>query len=128
MQTTSTKKWAVPLLCLILGVAYLVAFWLGGNLGAGIGGLAVMVAYGALLLAGGRSETIRTLRGQPIDERWQMFDLRASAFAGTIVITVLIGGFLYEMARGQDGNPYSLLAAVAGISYIAALLWLRWRS
>lgn len=128
MQTTSARKWAVPLLCLILGVAYLVAFWLGGNLGAGIGGLAVMVAYGALLLAGGRSETIRTLRGQPTDERWRMFDLRATAFAGTIVITVLIGGFLYEMAQGQDGNPYSLLAAVAGISYIAALLWLRWRS
>lgn len=128
MQTTSNKKWAVPLLCLILGVAYLVAFWLGGNLGAGVGGLAVMVAYGALLLVGGRSETIRTLRGQPADERWQMFDLRATAFAGTIIIVVLIGGFLYEMARSQDGNPYSLLGAVAGISYIAALLWLRWRA
>lgn len=128
MQTTRTRGWVVPLFCLLAGVAYLVAFWLGGNLGAGVVPFLIMFAYGALLLFGGRSETIRVLRGQPSDERWQMFDLRASAYTGFVVIAVLIGSFFYEVARGQFGNPYGLILAIGGLTYLASLLWLRWRA
>jgi hypothetical protein len=41
---------------------------------------------------------------------------------------VVLGAFLYEIARGNDGAPYTWLAAVAGISYLAALLVLQRRS
>lgn len=129
MPTTSTRsRWAVPLLCLLLGFAYLGAFWVAGNPGAGIGPFAIMVGYGVLLLAGGRSEILRTLRGQAPDERYRSFDLRASAITGTVTLSILVGGLFWELARGQDGNPYGLILGVAGVTYLASLFWLRWRS
>ncbi len=70
-----------------------------------------MVGYGILLLVGGRSEILRVLRGQAPDERYRMFDLRASAITGTVTLSVLTGGFFYELARGHDGNPYGLILA-----------------
>ena len=128
MPTTSTKRWAAPLLCLLMGFAFLVAFWIAGNPGAGLGPFAVMVGYGVLLLVGGRSEIVRVLRGQAPDERYRMFDLRASAITGTVTLSILIGGFFYELARGNDGNPYGLILGIAGVTYLASLFWLRWRS
>jgi hypothetical protein len=41
----------------------LVAFWIGGNPDDGVRSLGIMAAVGALLMLGGRSETIRGLRG-----------------------------------------------------------------
>ena len=128
MPTKSTKRWAAPLLCLLMGFAFLVAFWIAGNPGAGLGPFAVMVGYGVLLLVGGRSEIVRVLRGQAPDERYRMFDLRASAITGTVTLSILIGGFFYELARGNDGNPYGLILGIAGVTYLASLFWLRWRS
>jgi predicted MFS family arabinose efflux permease len=128
MPTTNTKRWAVPLVCVLLGLAFLAVFWISGNPGAGLGSLAVMVGYGLLLLVGGRSEIVRTLRGQAPDERYGMFDLRATAITGTVTLSVLVGATLYELARGQDPSPYVTIIAIAAVTYLAALLWLRWRS
>ena len=128
MPTTNTKRWAVPLVCVLLGLAFLAAFSIAGNPGAGLGSLAIMVGYGLLLLVGGRSEIVRTLRGQAPDERYGMFDLRATAITGTVTLSVLVGATLYELARGQDPGPYVPIIAIAAVTYLAALLWLRWRS
>ena len=128
MPTTNNKGWAVPLVCVLLGLAFLAVFWISGNPGAGLGSLAVMVGYGLLLLVGGRSEIVRTLRGQAPDERYGMFDLRATAITGTVTLSVLVGGALYQLARGQDPGPYVLIIAIAAVTYLASLLWLRWRS
>ena len=128
MPTTSTKRWAAPLLCLLMGFPFLVAFWIAGNPGAGLGPFAVMVGYGVLLLVGGRSEIVRVLRGQAPDERYRMFDLRATAITGTVTLSVLVGGALYELARGGDPSTYVLIIAVAAVTYLASLLWLGWRS
>ncbi len=128
MQTTSNRKWAVPLLCLVLGVAYLATFWIDGNPVWGVGPFAIMVGYGMVLLLGGRSEVIRTLRGQPSDEMWGSFSMRASLFSFYVLVLVLIGMAFYEIARGQDAQPYGLLCLVGGASYIGALIWHRFRS
>ena len=128
MPTTNNKGWAVPLLCALLGLAFLTVFWIAGNPGAGLGSLAVMVGYGLLLLVGGRSEIVRTLRGQAPDERYGMFDLRATAITGTVTLSVLVGAALYELARGQDPGPYVPIIAIAAVTYLTSLLWLRWRS
>jgi hypothetical protein len=128
MPTTNNRGWAVPLVCVLLGLAFLAVFWISGNPGAGLGSLAVMVGYGLLLLVGGRSEIVRTLRGQAPDERYGMFDLRATAITGTVTLSVLVGATLYELARGQDPSPYVTIIAIAAVTYLAALLWLRWRS
>ncbi len=122
------SKWLGPTLAVGIGIAYLIAFWAGGDPKSGVGGLALMSAVAVLLIVGGRSEVIRALRGQPSDERWRSFDLRATAFAGLVTIFAIIGGFLYEIARGHSGSPYAWLGALAGLSYLAAFFWLQRRS
>lgn len=128
MQTTSHRKWMVPLVCLGLGLAFLVVFWIGGTPVAGVGPFVIMAGYGLILLLGGRSEVVRTLRGQPSDEMWKSFDVRASLFSFLVLVGVLIGMAFYEIARGQDAQPYGLLCLVGGASYIGALIWHRFRS
>lgn len=85
-----------------MGFAFLGVFWVAGDLGAGLGSFAVMVGYGLLLLLGGRSDMVRTLRGEAPDERYGMFDLRATAITGTVTTFILIGGALYELAQGNN--------------------------
>lgn len=131
MRTTNPKRlktWVIPFTMLVIGGVYLVAAWVGGNPGLGVGMAAIMVAVAALLLAGGRSEVVRLLRGQPTDEMWRSFDVRATLFASFVLIVVMVGAFVYEIARGQDGQPYVLLCSVGGVSYLAALIWFRLRS
>ena len=57
-----------------------------------------------------------------------MIDLRASAFAGGVVIAAIIGAWLYEAANGRDADAYVRLGALAGLAYVAAIAWLRRRS
>ena len=102
--------------------------WIGGDRGGGLKSFAVFVALAALFALGGRSDTLRGLGGSGRDERWAMIDLRASAFAGLVVILVLGGAWLWELARGDDGSPYSQVLAVGGLSYVVAVAVLRWRA
>ncbi len=78
-----------------------------------------------MFLFGGRSETIRGLRGDGRDERFQRIDIHATAFAGTVVIAAVIVGFLVELAHGRDGNPFTWLGALGGIAYLAAIVVMR---
>lgn len=125
---TKSARWGVPLFCLLLGVAYLVVFWISGNPVAGVGPFAIMVAYGALLFFGGRSDILRVLRGQPPDERYASLHVRATAFAGLVTISAVLGLFFYEISQGRTDNPYGVIGAIAAFAYIASLLILRWRS
>lgn len=131
MQKSKSKgssKWLVPLLALSAGGAYLVFTWIGGNPVLGAALFAIMFIYAGLLLLGGRVELIRALRGQFDDERYRSFEVQATAFSGLTLIVTLLGGLLYELARGGNGQPYAMLCAVGAVSYLAALIWLRWRS
>ena len=126
-QALMRSKWFMPLFCLGLGLGVFVASWLGGQLGSGVFGLAVMAGFGLfLLLAAGHSETIRglTIKG---DERFAQIDLVATALAGLAVITALIVAWLVQVAEGHSGSPYTWLAAVGGLTYILAVALLRWR-
>ena len=126
-QTVARSKWFLPLFCLGLGVVVLVASWLGGQLGAGVYGLAVLAIFGlVLLLLTGRSETIRGLTvGR--DERFAQIDLRATAVTGLVLIITVIVAWLVEIARGHSGNPYGWLGAIGGVAYILAVAFFRWR-
>ena len=96
------SKWFLPGFALALGLVMFAAQWLGGNPEAGLGSLAIMAVFGAFLLIGGRSETIRGLRGDGSDERFRQIDLRATAFAGGVVIVAIIVAFVVEVARGHE--------------------------
>jgi hypothetical protein len=63
------------------------------------------------VLVGGRSETIRGLRGDERDERFRQIDVHATAIAGLAVITAIIVAFIVEVARGHSGSPYSWLGS-----------------
>jgi hypothetical protein len=128
MTTALLKtKWFLPLFSVALGALCLVAFWIGGNLDDGVFSLALMTAVGALFLLGGRSETIRGLRGDGRDERWQRIDIHATAVAGNVAIGAIIAMCLWEWGHGRSGSPYTALGAIAGVAYIVAVAFMRWR-
>lgn len=126
-QAITRSRWFMPAFCLGLGVVILAAGWLGGQLGAGVYGLAVMAAFGVfLLLMTGRSETVRGMTvGR--DERFAQIDLRATAVAGLVLIMTLIVSWLVQVARGHSGSPYDWLCAIGGLAYILAIAFFRWR-
>jgi hypothetical protein len=122
------RRWWTPVFALLLGVAMLVAFWIGDNITDGLISFGVMAAVAVGVVVFGRSETVSGLSGPGRDERWEKIDIHATALTGMVLITVIIGAFLVDIASGGDGNPYGLLGAVAGITYIVAVAVLRARS
>lgn len=123
----SRSKWFLPLFAVGLGFVMLAALWIGGSPGGGLWALAVMSVFGGVILLGGRSETIRGLRGDGRDERFRQLDVVATAIAGLAVITAIIVAFVVEVARGEDGAPYSWLGAISGLAYLIAIVVLRLR-
>jgi len=121
------RRW-LPVWSLLLGVLIFTAMAIGGNLTWGFVTLGLFLAFSALFWFGEGNETIGGLAGPRRDERWAMINQRATAFAGTIVILILIGGWVVELAQGHDGSPYSLIMGAATVAYFGAALWLRFRS
>jgi hypothetical protein len=126
MRVTKSK-WFVPLLAVALGIVVFAAQWIGGDPGSGLESLGIMAGFGALILLGGRSETIRGLRGDGRDERFRMIDIHATAVTGLAVILAIIIAFLVELAKGKSGSPYGWLGAIAGLTYLAAVIVFRIR-
>lgn len=118
-------KWFLPAFTAFLGLLVGAAQAIGGHAEDGLWSFAFLPAIAAILLAGGRSETIRLIR-QP-DERWRALDMRASAFTGFVVITAIVGAWLWQLAHGESVSPYGELCAVGGITYIASMAFLRFR-
>ncbi len=122
------SRWSMPLFLLALGGVIFAAMAIGGNPDEGAMSFVVMAVAAAVFWFGGRSETLRGLGGPGRDERWSMIDLRATAFTGGALLVVLSGAWLWELAQGEDGDPYNQIMAIGGLSYIAAVAFLRWRS
>ena len=118
---------ATPVVGLLVGVAFWVASAAGGHPGAGAGMFGIMAVFSlGVLLAARRSETVRGLLDRR-DERISAIDLQATAFSGLVLISAILVGFVVEMVHGRDGSPYTWLGAVAGLSYLAAVVVLRLR-
>jgi hypothetical protein len=121
------SKWFVPLLSGALGIVVFAAQWIGGDPGSGLVSFCILAGFGLLILLGGRSETIRGLRGDGSDERFRMIDIHATALAGLAVILAIIVAFIVELAKGHDGNPYGWLGAIGGLTYLVAIVIFRIR-
>jgi hypothetical protein len=121
------SKWFVPLLSVALGLVVFAAQWVGGDPGSGLESLGILAGFGALILLSGRSETIRGLRGDGRDERFQMIDIHATALAGLAVILAIIVAFIVELAKGHTGSPYGWLGAIGGLTYLVAIVVFRIR-
>lgn len=126
-STRTLTYWAVPLTAVGFGVAYLVAGLIGDDTAFAVTGLLTMLAVGAAFVIAARwSETARGLMDRR-DERITSIDRSATGFAGLSLIAAVLVMFVVEVARGNDGMPYSTLGAVAGVAYVVALVWLRFR-
>ena len=131
MQTRESTRtltyWTIPLTAVAIGIAYLVAGLAGDDPEFGVIGLLVMLAAGAVFLVAARwSETARGLMDRR-DERISAIDRSATLFAGGCLLAAVLVMFVVEIARGDDGQPYSALGAIAGVAYVVSLVWLRFR-
>lgn len=128
METTMSGRWATPAIGLVLGGLLFAASAIGGQPVLGAAMFAVMAIWVAILVVlGGRSETIGVLAGRPADERLSMYSIHATAVAGIAAILVAMAGFLWAIARGESGSDFAVVVATAGIGYLAAIAWFRWR-
>lgn len=119
--------WATPATSVVLGIVMAAAAWAGDEPGLAVFSLALMTGIAvALVVAAPHSETIGRLLDRR-DERITSLDRDATLFAGTVLILAVIAGFVYELASGGDGQPYSWLGALGGVSYVVALITLRIR-
>ena len=121
------SKWTVPVFSAILGLVLLAALAAGHQLVTGLWSLGIMWLFGIAVFLGGRSETVRGLRGDGRDERFAMLDLQATALAGLALMVAVIVAFLADVAHGHSGEPYDWLGAIAGLAYLAAIIVLRVR-
>jgi hypothetical protein len=70
MRTMCKSRWFLPAFALSMGGVLFGAQAIGGHPGSGLVSLGIMAFAGAVFLFGGRSETIRGLRGDGRDERF----------------------------------------------------------
>ena len=129
MNRLYRTRWFMPAFCVVVAALMLAAFAIGGDIRSGAYSAAVLLFVGAVFYFGARrSETLAGLGGPGRDERWAHIDVLATALTGIVLVLVIIGAWLIEIAKGHDGNPYGLLGAIGGLTYVAAVVFLRRRS
>ena len=121
-------KWFLPGFSVLIGLVFFAGFWIGDDRAGAVWSLALMSVVAILLLAGGRFDMIRGLRGDGRDEYWARLDVHATAIAGSFAIGLILVMCVWEWAHGRDGSPYVQLGALTGVAYVASLGVLRWRS
>jgi hypothetical protein len=128
LHSVSRSAWFQPLAAVLLGLVFLLVATLGGHNSAGVLGFGVLTAFGVLLRLGGRSDTIRGLRGDGRDERFVLLRLKAGNVAGRVVILAVVIASLVRVAEGHTATPYSWLSALAGATFLVTIGLLQWRS
>lgn len=119
--------WATPATSVVLGAAMAGAAWAAGERGYAIFAALLMVGLAVVLVvASTRSETVRGILDRQ-DERIAGIDRDATTITGVVIIGAIIVAFIVELARGEDGAPFSWLGAIGGVTYVVALVVLRLR-
>jgi hypothetical protein len=121
-------KWFLPGFSTLIGLIFFTGFWIGDDRPGAIWSLGVMSVVGLMILAGGRFDLVRGLRGDGRDEYWARIDFHATALAGSFAIGLILVMCVWEWAHGRDGTPYVQLGALTGVAYVASVAFLRWRS
>jgi hypothetical protein len=131
MQTEPSRplpEWVTPVLVAAVGLPTFVAFWIGGRPQLGALWAGVSVLFGVVLAVGGRSDTIRLLRGSDDDERTLLLESRAMTVTAVVLVTALAALFLAEGLRGESGLTYALLLVLAEATHLISLAVLNRRS
>ena len=129
LDPPAASRWAsehgVTVVGIGIGVLYLIFGIARGAVGQGLIGLAIMLAYVALLVGlRRRSETAQLLNGAPADERQAQVLLQASALTGRVLAGVLVAAFLVGLAADSRYTAVlGGLGAVGGVTFIAGTAW-----
>lgn len=116
---------AVLLVCVVIGLVYLAIGVATDQTRFGIVGLLIMLAYGAVLFLGRRrAEAIALLGGDITDERQHDISQRALAFTANVLVVGILGGFLVSLATQSEHTlVLAGLGALAGVAFIAGIVW-----
>jgi hypothetical protein len=96
----------------------------GAPIWSAVLGFAILAGYAALLfIFQARNDTIGTLAGNPVDERWSLINSRAMELTATCAAVVAVGGYLVTEFAGRDNWQFALIAVVVGLSYLAGVIW-----
>lgn len=126
-RVSGSSRWAIPAVCLVAAIAYLVTGLVADEPALAVGGPIIMLVFAAgILFAGRYSETVKGLLDRK-DERINALDRDATVITGALLIVVILASALIDTVRGGDGSPYFALAAFAGVTYAVAFVCLRWR-
>ena len=122
---TQTRQALVAIL--LLTAATTAAIVIADGWVSGLAGLAALLAFTALVYYGRhRNEALEILSGIG-DERTRSLYRRASAITGHVMVYVLVGWWLVSLAAGDVNETVNLLCAIAGVVFLAAVAWVRWR-
>jgi len=89
-RRTPPAGWVVPLLVAATAIPTFAAFWIGNRPALGALWAAASVGFGLVLALGGRSDTIRTLRGTEDDERTILLEYKATTATAIVLIVALL--------------------------------------
>jgi hypothetical protein len=127
-RSHTARRWSMPAFCVLLGTIVAAAALIGGQPGFAAFAFAEMALIGAAFAFLRRNETLQGIGGPDRDERWELIDLRATAYTGGVLILLLLGLWVADLAGGDGGSPYTLPLAVAGAAYVLFVAVLRRRS
>jgi hypothetical protein len=122
------RRYAFPVGTLLLGVSFLVASTIGDGLEQGLGIFVVFVGAAAGMLYRARLDRLRGHAYPWRDERLAMVNRRAMAIGALVALAVVWGAWMVELAKGNNGMPYSLIVVVGFVAQAIALLVLSRRS
>lgn len=110
---------------LIIGAAELAG---GGAIWQAATSTAIPIGYALIVtLLARRSETASVLAGRPVDERWELMNQEAAAWALGLSAIVILAAFMVTNATHGDWMPYALMAAVMAAAYAGSLAVMRLR-
>ena len=128
MKTAAGRRWASTAILAVLGGVAALAAWAGNEpyLAIMLGVFYLLCGLATYLWSRGRGDVAAVLRLSG-DERQRQVDLKATAAAGMAALAFSFGGAVLDLARGGTGNPWALICAVGGLSYVAAFGYFRYR-
>jgi hypothetical protein len=104
---------------LVIGAADLAG---GGTVAGAALSTAIPIAYAGLVtLLARRSDAAGVLAGRPVDERWEVMNQEAAAWALGLSAIVALSAFVVAEATGGDWLPYAFVCAVMAAAYVGSL-------
>ena len=118
------RKWAGPAVFVSFGAAALALSAVQHHAEDGLWMMGLSLVFAAVLAMGGRSDLLRTIRGDA-DERGAQVVLVTSNIVLNVAAAVAVVGAVIEQAHGLHLGPWTLACVAFGSFYLVVLLAVR---